>query len=369
MPKDNSTSRGNKPYPPPTGNPQGNSKQRKKFFTMFVRIRNIPAKSREEEPTEKRTGPQRLLEFLEQPLFINPLAVVGGLVGMFLFTPLLAIVGVCIVLAFHRNKTVSDKSKLVQIVAYGILFIAVIVGLYAIGSLIKKNIPQLATRQEIAELFSKMSPRQTPTPITTQSPLPALHHNKIAEPFVVELLGSMFSEDRDHGCGFWVRYKGAHGDTVSPANVALYLRIANAQAVPVTITSYTIESKNANGQWIRLFRIPTIATLPYYGIDLQRTMVFREDNKFLDRMLQSGPIKARQYVVGWSIYEYPKANSSYRFVPEYRITVEGALGEYYVKEIKAKGDQDAIQTPELSFAGGGFQDLSGLHKEYYSDPP
>lgn len=103
-----------------------------------------------------RTLPHRLLDFVEQPLFINPAMLVTGLVGMFLLTPILLVFGVCILLAFHRAKVVADQPAKIQWSVYLGLFAVTTVGLYFLGIFVKRNVPQLATRQDMAAMLQRL---------------------------------------------------------------------------------------------------------------------------------------------------------------------------------------------------------------------
>jgi hypothetical protein len=46
----------------------------------------------------------RLLDFIEQPLFLWFAATVAGLVAYFLYPYVLLVCGICVLLAFHRAK-------------------------------------------------------------------------------------------------------------------------------------------------------------------------------------------------------------------------------------------------------------------------
>ena len=51
-----------------------------------------------------------LLEFIEQPLFTLAVGIVGGIVGLLIYSPVLAVCGLCVILAFHRAKVVTGHS-------------------------------------------------------------------------------------------------------------------------------------------------------------------------------------------------------------------------------------------------------------------
>src|SRR5579863_3098341 len=87
---------------------------------------SLPPSSKQ-EPLE-----QRLLGFVEQPLFTLPVGIVGGFVGFFFYAPVFFVCGLCVVLAFHRAKVVSGERMLVQVPSYLVLSIMVVGGLYGV---------------------------------------------------------------------------------------------------------------------------------------------------------------------------------------------------------------------------------------------
>jgi hypothetical protein len=78
----------------------------------------------------------RMLEFIEHPLFILPAGTLSGLVGMFFYTPVLFVCGVCILLAFHRAGVVKDESPRKKILSYAVMLVVVTLALYGLQRLI-----------------------------------------------------------------------------------------------------------------------------------------------------------------------------------------------------------------------------------------
>ncbi|MGA2152483.1 MAG: hypothetical protein ABSG48_10075 [Geobacteraceae bacterium] len=104
---------------------------------------------------KKKPLSQRLLDFIEQPLFLAPVGTLGGLLGMFFFTPILVVCGCCILLAFHRAKVVEGETTLHQVAAYLLLFAVTTVSLYGVGILVKKKIPRFPTNEELRQIVTK----------------------------------------------------------------------------------------------------------------------------------------------------------------------------------------------------------------------
>jgi hypothetical protein len=106
----------------------GNSHQRKMFEDKVRRegesrlAGGAVQKSIATSPViENKTTWQRLLEFIEHPLFTLSVGIVGGIVGVFLYAPLFVVCGLCVALAFHRARVVVGKSLWVVLPSYAVL--------------------------------------------------------------------------------------------------------------------------------------------------------------------------------------------------------------------------------------------------------
>ncbi|MGB7624153.1 MAG: hypothetical protein WBN92_17540 [Terriglobia bacterium] len=116
----------------------------------------------------------RLVDFLEQPLFLTPVGIIGGLMGMFFYTPVLAICGICILLAFHRAKVVSGRPIFkVQFPTYVLVFVFTFTGLYVAKLLVTRklremniSIPELTSRI-VSGVVSELSKAKNSAPDAT----------------------------------------------------------------------------------------------------------------------------------------------------------------------------------------------------------
>jgi hypothetical protein len=62
------------------------------------------------------------LAFFESNFVIGPVGVIGGLVGVFFYTPVCLICDVCVLLGLHRSGAVAGKSKGKQAFYYLLVF-------------------------------------------------------------------------------------------------------------------------------------------------------------------------------------------------------------------------------------------------------
>ena len=99
-----------------------------------------------------------LLDFIEHPLLLWAAGVLAALVAYFIY-PVLAVCGVCVMLAFHRAKVVEGLRLRWQIISYSVLFVVTTTGLLGVSILIKRQIPQLATLTDIRDLLRQATSR------------------------------------------------------------------------------------------------------------------------------------------------------------------------------------------------------------------
>ena len=77
-------------------------------------------------------------DFVEHPLFLAGFSIVGAIVGVILYTPVLLVCGVCVLLALHRSKILQGRGTLYQASAYGIVFLLSASLLWGVDVLVKR---------------------------------------------------------------------------------------------------------------------------------------------------------------------------------------------------------------------------------------
>jgi hypothetical protein len=108
---------------------------------------------------EKRwTISERLFAFIENGIFLSVFSVVAGLVGVFVYGPVLTICTVFVALALHRSKAISDLIRWHQAVIY--LWAFIIFGgiFYGIGTFIESHRDHIPTVREIMDATIKTTP-------------------------------------------------------------------------------------------------------------------------------------------------------------------------------------------------------------------
>lgn len=114
----------------------------------------------------------RLFLFFEHPLFWGPIGIVGGLVGLFFYTPILVLCGACVLLAFHRAGVVSGARLRTQIMAYSIVAVISGASLYGLRVLIQKHAPDIGQEiaQQVAEIIKREKKSEKTETTTTEPP-------------------------------------------------------------------------------------------------------------------------------------------------------------------------------------------------------
>ncbi|WP_260735100.1 hypothetical protein [Tunturiibacter lichenicola] len=140
----------------------GNSHQRKLLETQVARQVEVALLKTRSAPSQTGTQEQLqvtpsslapgLIKFVEQPLFLAAFGILGGIVGL-IYTPFLAVVGLCILGAFHRAHVVTGRSWKVQVPSYFLVFAGAVACVYGATVAIKKAV-HVPTAQEIAHAIS-----------------------------------------------------------------------------------------------------------------------------------------------------------------------------------------------------------------------
>lgn len=106
----------------------------------------------------------RLLAFLEHPLFLWAAGIIGGMAGLLLWRPVFTVLDGCLVLALHRSRAIADKDRMVQTLAYIVMFLVVGTGLVVLG-----NVMQQRARELLQEIIRGVSAGvNTPIPARQQ---------------------------------------------------------------------------------------------------------------------------------------------------------------------------------------------------------
>jgi hypothetical protein len=79
----------------------------------------------------------RFRDFVEHPFFLAAFSIIGGIVGVILYTPALLICAVCILLALHRSKILRGQGKTFEVATYIIVFLITAPLLLGIGAWVK----------------------------------------------------------------------------------------------------------------------------------------------------------------------------------------------------------------------------------------
>jgi len=80
------------------------------------------------------------LQFVEHPLLLAVLAIIGAIAGVILFTPALLVCVACILLALHRSKALRGEGKFFQVTTYLIVFLVSTPLLLGVGVLVKEPV-------------------------------------------------------------------------------------------------------------------------------------------------------------------------------------------------------------------------------------
>lgn len=172
---------------------------------------------------------------------------------------------------------------------------------------------------------------------------------------------------------WWVTYRSMYGDTVSPVDALLILRIVNLQDGQSSIQKYSVEVQNQDGSWAHLRRITPLGSTFYNTREKGDLKTAREidfSRNALDLLIFNRDLAAGATVRGWAFYEAPQ---NFKPVPsspiQFRIIIRDSKNDEVT--ILSASKQNSLGD---SLGGGWFRvtgvtrDISGFHRKRYSEP-
>ena len=199
------------------------------------------------------------------------------------------------------------------------------------------------------------------------------------DPFSVEIELAALSEKRGFwGNRFYVGYKSGYGDTLSPADVTMFIKIVNLQQVPSMIERFRVNIKLGDHEWMRLVHLPLRGNSVFWvGPEALQKAIGINPANGLDYLLAEKSIQPHEPIRGWAYLEVPKDYSAPDgTIVQYRVEIQDAAGisfEYSqpglpaTKKTAPPGNSDQIQSmPWLVLPG--YRDVSLFHLRYCNQP-
>jgi len=124
----------------------------------------------QEAPTEG------LWRFFEHPITLAALAILLGVLGLFIYTPILSACGGLFLIAFYRSKAVAKRSWRVQALAYTVLVCIIVPALYFTNRLVERKMAHSEVAVSPKRTEAVASPpvplvsNPTAPPVTSPSP-------------------------------------------------------------------------------------------------------------------------------------------------------------------------------------------------------
>lgn len=131
-----------------------------KVLEKMVRLNMTTQQLAASGPKEKNMA-NRMLDFIEHPLVLGALFLVGGIVGALIFTPVFVLCGISVLLGFHRSAVVSRKSLKIQVPIYTALSLMIAGCGYFLTQTIQKELAKAQVSfadlvaSKVAVLFGK----------------------------------------------------------------------------------------------------------------------------------------------------------------------------------------------------------------------
>jgi hypothetical protein len=132
-----------------------------------------PSSSMPERPTNNpKSESNRWLVFFESGFVLGPVGIIGGLAGVFFYTPVCLICVVCVLLGLHRSGAVAAKSRSKQLFYYVLVGVVTTALLIAAGIAIQSKAGQY-TRDLAHQIAGYIKPQLVTTEPADRSPEPS----------------------------------------------------------------------------------------------------------------------------------------------------------------------------------------------------
>jgi hypothetical protein len=331
----------NKPDHTPSWHPE-------RYYKRHPGARPKPKENSALEPEQKSPVPRkplrhRLLDLLEQPLFTLSVGIVGGIVGVLLYAPVLAVCGACVIFAFHRAKVVEGEPIWIQIPSYAVLCTIVVFALYGLHIVIDRK---LADEKAALVKLIKVALFEMPKTSPQISVAPPTEVPKSHDAIAITQGTVWTAHDFVHGI-YFVRFNTTK--KITPINVMADYTLTNTKSTPILIKHLSLEMSGKYGTWWTLKNLPTnqqIWTLdkthPHTGV-----VAITLPQGFLLDKIANIELQAGQSVRGWMLCQIPidyvPLNNSTEAAP-IRLRVVDTANDETVQPLKTTFDDNVLYT-------------------------
>lgn len=137
----------------------------------------------------ERSMGQKLLGFVERPMFTMPIGIVGGIVAL-LYWPFWIICGVCVVLAFHNEGVVKGKHWLIQTFSHLLLISLISLAIFPLKQITDntRNFGKDIAKQVLDGLKDALKPQPEKSTTPPSSPTPPPLERKVSGKNDLQLL-------------------------------------------------------------------------------------------------------------------------------------------------------------------------------------
>lgn len=190
----------------------------------------------------------------------------------------------------------------------------------------------------------------------------------VESPFQASIMATFRSDRREVGSGFWMGSLTGDNYTISPANVALSLRITNKQVHPVMLAGIAIESKTSDENWVKLIRLSTFGRDIYRIADDNFSSATLLQLDLLDQLLFNRSVEPHIPITGFVLLEYPEVSTDATFLNQFRATITDIDGAEFAIELENTATVEPSDTLQASIIKLiETRDLSQARRKVYSE--
>jgi hypothetical protein len=189
------------------------------------------------------------LAFFENPLFLLPVGIFGGLLGLTWYTPLSLLSIICVLLAMHRAQVLVGLRLRTKALCYLVATLSMATLLYFTSLQVQVHSKQFI--QQIADAVAEKGNHSKATPIATTSDVNNFH-------VTIDHFRPDWDKPYNPRTLFMAYYLLNGAPTLSPIDAWIHAKVSNLEQVPQIIESWSLETgPTESGPWKRLNLIPS----------------------------------------------------------------------------------------------------------------
>jgi hypothetical protein len=116
---------------------------------------------------------ERIFKIIENPFVQTPISILGGIIGFFVYGPVVVLCSFSILAGVHRSRALADLPRGIKLVSWSLISVLCIVILLTVGAIIDKHRDHIPTPKEISTaVINGLPNKKKPPHVEVDDPIP-----------------------------------------------------------------------------------------------------------------------------------------------------------------------------------------------------